>query len=235
MQTTSSLESKTQKLIVRNNILLVLLVLSIGYIIYQQLNNNHDVIYAKGIVIVDEEGKDRILIGAPVPKSKDRVRDDLEKVKKAWGSEFPSEYINWYQTYHHENFGMLILDDKGFDRLAIGSPTPDPNIGKRIGPATGIEINDEKGFERSGYGLLNVNGKNRVVLGLDNDNGTEGLSLILSDEGNTGLFMKSEYGEIFLGKTKNKNYYSKEYPFSGLVMKNDSLENLFKFNALKKK
>ena len=99
-------------------------------------------------------------------------------------------------------------------------------------PATGLEINDERGFERSGYGLLKVKGKNRVVLGLDNDNGTEGLSLILSDEGNTGLFMKSNEGSIFLGKTKNKNYYTEEFPFQGLFMKSDSLQKEFNFNLL---
>lgn len=46
------------------------------------LKNNYtfSVIRAKGIVIVDEKGKDRILIRAPIPYSKDRVRTNMDKV-----------------------------------------------------------------------------------------------------------------------------------------------------------
>lgn len=237
METPANLESNTKKLILRNNILMILLIASIGFMIYDRYvkKQTNDILYAKGIVIFDEEGKERILIGAPVPKTKHRIRDNYDKAMEAWADEFAPEYREWYKEYSHENYGMLILDEKGYDRLAIGSPTPDPNIGKRLGPATGIEINDEQGFERSGYGLMKVNGKNRVVLGLDNDNGTEGMSLILSDEGNTGLFLKNKHGEIFLGKTEQKNYYTQEFPFNGLVMKNDSLQKEFKYNVLKKK
>ncbi len=36
----------------------------------------------------------------------------------------------------------------------MGYPVPHPNIGRRIGPRTGLAINDAEGFERSGYGLL---------------------------------------------------------------------------------
>lgn len=229
METTSNLEAKTKKIIVRNNVLTLLLLVALGYILYVHIaKTNEDIIYAKGIVIVDDKGRDRVLIGAPVPKSKDRIRDDYDEAMKTWGGDFAPEYKEWYKTYSHENFGMLILDENGHDRLAVGSPTPDPNIGKRLGPATGIEINDERGFERSGYGLMKVNGKNRVVLGLDNDNGTEGMSLILSDEGNTGLTMRSDFGEIFLGKTETKNPYIDEYPFKGLILKKDSLQRKFK-------
>lgn len=34
------------------------------------------IIRAKGIIVEDENGRDRILIGSPVPFSKDRVRTD---------------------------------------------------------------------------------------------------------------------------------------------------------------
>jgi len=231
METSSILQEKMQKSMYKMYAVITLLVICVIYLIYHSQIEKNDIIYTKGIVIVDEDGKERVLIGAPVPKSKDRIRDDYDKAMKAWGNDFPPEYKEWYKTYKHENYGMLILDENGYDRLAIGSPTPDPNIGKRIGLATGIEINDERGFERSGYNLINVNGKNRVVLGLDNDNGTEGMSLILSDEGNTGLTMKSDFGEIFLGKTETKNPYIDEYPFKGFVIKKDSVQK--KFNVLK--
>lgn len=62
--------------------------------------------------------------------------------------------------------------------MAIGDSVPDPNIGKRIGPSTGIVINDQEGFERSGYSLLSVGVEYRVVLGLDTKRGTEGLAFL---------------------------------------------------------
>lgn len=77
---------------------------------------------------------------------------------------------------------------------------PDPNIGKRIGPSTGIIINDQEGFERSGYGLLNVGGVYRVVLGLDTKRGTEGLALAVRDDGAVGVSVYgNEHSVAFLG------------------------------------
>ena len=31
---------------------------------------------------------------------------------------------------------MLTLSEDGFDRLVVGDPVPDPNIGMRIAPST---------------------------------------------------------------------------------------------------
>ena len=86
--------------------------------------------------------------------------------------------------------GMLVLDENGFDRLAIGDSTPDPNIGKRIGAGPGIDINDAAGFERTGYGLVTVDGKDRVVLGLDSKSGEEALSLMVREDGAAGLSIR---------------------------------------------
>ena len=72
--------------------------------------------------------------------------------------------------------GMLVLDENGFDRLASGDSTPDANIGKRIGAGPGIDINDAAGSERTGYRLVTVDGKDRVVLGLDSKSGEEALT-----------------------------------------------------------
>lgn len=160
------------------------------------------VLRARGLVIVDEAGRERILIGAPIPYASNRVRTDTLRVAREWAPGFPdsARYMGWYRNYRHTMHGMLVLDEQGFDRLAVGDSTPDPNIGRRIGPATGIEINDERGFERSGYGMLRVGTTNRVVLGLDGKNGTEGAALSLIDGGRVGL---SVYGRdqrlMFLG------------------------------------
>lgn len=166
---------------------------------------NNDVIRAKGIVIVDEQGRERILIGAPIPQAKHRVRTNLEKVKEVWGKRFPKEYMDWYKTYDHTANGMVILDENGFDRVAIGS-TPDPNIGQRIAQGMGVVINDEQGFERSGYQLLNVNGKNRMVLGLDRNDGTEGATLAILEDGTAGLTVMNKGTRAFLGNAPQSSY-----------------------------
>ena len=151
------------------------------------------IIRARGIIIEDQTGRERILIGAPIPPSKNRVRTDTARVSQLWGGRFPSraQYMEWYKGYRHALNGILVLDENGFDRVAMGDSVPDPNIGKRIGSSTGIVINDQEGFERSGYSLLNVGGVYRVVLGLDTKRGTEGLALVVRDDGAAGL---SVYG-----------------------------------------
>jgi len=161
------------------------------------------VIRTRGIIIEDETGRERILIGAPIPPAANRVRTNDERVRKIWGPRFPNleQYMGFYKDYRHSTNGIVILDENGFDRVAVGDPVPDPNIGKRIGPATGLVINDEQGFERSGYGLLNVNGQKRVVLGLDSARGQEGLTLSLYDEGSVGLSMRDGKRLIYVGST----------------------------------
>jgi hypothetical protein len=160
------------------------------------------VLRARGLVLVDDQGRERILIGAPIPSASHRVRTDDARVREAWAGRYPDpdEYMKYYAGYDNSTNGMLILDENGFDRVAVGSPTPDPNIGRRLGPSTGIVINDAQGFERSGYGLLTVNGSDRVVLGLDSNRGTEGLVLSLHDEsGYVGMDVASGSDRIFVG------------------------------------
>jgi hypothetical protein len=159
------------------------------------------VLRVRGLIVTDDSGHDRILIGAPVPASPWRVRTDSAKVRKAWASRFPNpdQYMKWYSEYRNSTNGILILGEDGFDRVVLGDPVPDPNIGKRIGADRGLVINDDEGFERSGYGLIDVNGKKRVVLGLDSNRGTEGLTLVLYDGGRVGMNVRSGSRSIFLG------------------------------------
>lgn len=148
----------------------------------------HDgVLRARGLIIEDDQGKERILIGSPIPEAKNRVRTDLARVREIWGKRFPEKYMEWYQGYQKNMNGILILDANGFDRVGLGDPVPDPNTGKRIAPSSGLVLNDEEGFERSGYGLLKVESRYRVVLGMDNAKGQEGATLFLEDDGPIGL------------------------------------------------
>lgn len=181
---------RLQKQIKRLQICIAFLAIAILVLIasaFDSAENHSQVLRARGLVIEDDEGRERILIGAPIPEAKNRVRTDFDKVKRAWANQFPSQFTDWYKTYQNHMNGILILDGNGFDRVALGDPVPDPNSGKRIAPSSGLVINDEQGFERSGYGLLNVQNRHRVVLGMDSDKGQEGLTLFLMDEGPIGV------------------------------------------------
>ncbi len=185
------------------------------------VQRDRGVIRARGIVLVDEKGRERILIGAPIPAARNRVRTDLARVERVWASRFedPKQYMRFYADYRHSMHGMLVLDENGFDRLALGDSTPDPNIGKRIGAGPGLEINDAAGFERTGYGLITVDGKDRVTLGLDSKRGTEGLTLSLSDDGHVGLRIDGDSAQrIFLGTTPGGGISGRRDPITGLII-----------------
>jgi hypothetical protein len=188
----------------------------------RQVNPDNDVLRCKGLVIEDAAGHERILLGAPVPAAKNRVRTDPARVEQVWAKRFGDgkQYMEYYKNYRHDTNGLLILDENGFDRIALGDPTPDPNIGRRIAPATGIEINDEQGFERTGYGLLNVQGVQRVVLGLDSRNGTEGIALVLRDDGQVGLMVHDGKQDLVLGRAPDHELEDDAgQPLLGIVWK----------------
>jgi len=178
--------------------------------------NNPQIIRVQGIIIEDASGNERILIGAPIPYAKNRIRTDTSRVKEEWGRFFPENYLDYYKNYNHNTDGILILDENGHDRLALGSSVPDPNIGPRIGSANGIILNDYRGFERSGYSLINVNGRDRVVIGLDNLNGTEGVSIGLFEDGTAGMTIGGQDKSIFLGKADSTYGYDGNKHFNGL-------------------
>jgi hypothetical protein len=158
---------------------------------------DEQIIRARGIVIVDSAGRERILIGAPIPEAKNRLRTNLTRVDSAWAGRFPKGvYMGYYVTYRNAVSGMVVLDEHGVDRVVVGDSLPDPNIGRRIGSDVGVLINDAHGFERSGYGLLTVKGHDRVVLGLDTDRGEEGVVLAVIDSGRMGVHVG---GQGFLG------------------------------------
>jgi hypothetical protein len=159
------------------------------------------ILRTRGLIIEDASGRERILIGAPIPAAANRVRTDEARARESWAGRYPDpdRYMGFYKGYNHETNGILILDDHGYDRLALGDPVPDPNVGKRIGPSTGMIINDEHGNERSGYGLLKVGDRYRVVLGLDSAQGREGLTLGLTDEGTVGMTVRDAKGSAWTG------------------------------------
>lgn len=175
-----------------------------------------DILRARGLIIEDAFGRERILIGAPVPQAASRVRTDMAKVAKAWGKRFPD--MDWYKGLDHSSNGILILDANGFDRIAIGDPTPDPNIGKRIAPTVGIQINDQEGFERTGWGYFPA--MDRVAFGLDSRKSEEGVMLFILEDGATGLNINAGEKAIFLGSaSEGTPPADTQVPFFGLLFR----------------
>ncbi|MYA64844.1 MAG: hypothetical protein F4139_05145 [Gemmatimonadetes bacterium] len=182
------------------------------------------VLRVRGLIIEDEAGRERILIGAPIPEADNRVRTDEARVREVWASRYDDgeAYMGYYQDYDHAANGIVILSEDGFDRVVLGDPVPDPNIGKRIAPSTGLVINDMQGFERTGYGVLVVDGTYRVVLGLDSNRGREGLVLMLEDDGLVGVSVGQGDDMIFLGDLPaGLGWWGLEELFRGLVIARD--------------
>ncbi len=183
--------------------------------------SDDQILRARGIVIVDSDGRERILIGAPIPDAKNRLRTNLARVDSAWSGRFPrGAYMKYYPTYRNAVSGILVLDEHGVDRVVVGDSLPDPNIGRRIGSNVGMLINDAQGFERSGYGLLTVKGRDRVVLGLDTDRGTEGVVLAVIDSGLVGMHVAGRGFFGFLGSSPAADSLDGVgQPFAGLLIK----------------
>jgi len=180
----------------RTVVLLLALIIIVGSSVAVLSDGNRNILRVQGLIVEDTEGNPRILIGAPFPEVKERKRQD-------------------------KSTGILLLDEKGIDRIAIGSPTPNPQIkgtvAKRMSPATGIQINDLNGNERSGYGIMD---SGSVVLGMDYESG-EGLALFVSKElGYTGVMINGNKRppnnqRVFLGTNVKKED-------NGMLVLNDS-------------
>jgi hypothetical protein len=199
---------------------LTLILAGIVLAAFRSRSSDDQIVRARGLVIVDAEGRERILIGAPIPGARNRVRTDTARVRAIWGRRFPREYMEYYNGYRHDVNGILVLDANGFDRVALGDSVPDPNIGRRIGSEAGILINDAEGFERSAWGLLNVKGRYRTVLGLDDNHGGEGVSLAVIDSGAVGITTRVGDQTLYLGTAPpNDSHTQLTEPFHGLLIR----------------
>lgn len=98
--------------------------------------------------------------------------------------------------------GLIVVDEKGVERVRIGSPLPDPMIGgKRLprqGVVSGILISDSDGDERGGYVTSDTTGD--AFLSLDAKNVQQTLFLANRD-GGANL-------AIWSGNKRNVNYVS---------------------------
>ena len=107
---------------------------------------SQSVLRVRGIVIEDEQGRPRLLLGAPTPAVPNRTRP---------------EPVN----------GLILLGPNGADRVVISYPGLEPQVvgkvEKRSIPVTsaGFIINDAEGNERAGLGASDDG--TRVALGMD--------------------------------------------------------------------
>ena len=194
--------------------------------------SSNKILRAKGIIIVDDNGRERILIGAPLPGAANRVRTDTARVRELWSKRFgnPEQYMKWYRDYNHAANGILVLDEQGYDRLCLGDGVPDANIGPRIGKQTGLIFCDPEGFERGGIGVINVGEKqNRVVMALDGEGGTDATGIAVLEDGETGFFAGGKGHRMFLGAAPADSYSPE--PFFGMVV-NKKQQTLYKLNLL---
>jgi hypothetical protein len=211
---------------------LIVLSLSSQLLFSFRETDDNKILRAKGIIIVDDRGRERILIGAPLPHASNRVRTDTARVRALWSQRFGNadQYMKWYKDYDHKANGILVLDEQGYDKVCLGDGVPDANIGQRIGKQTGLIFCDNEGFERGGIGVLNVGVKqNRVVMALDGENGTDATGISVMEDGETGFFAGGKGYRMFLGASP-ANGYSPE-PLFGMVI-NHKKKSLYKLNLM---
>jgi len=207
-------------------------VLSLQFLFSFKENGDNKILRAKGIVIVDDHGRERILIGANLPHASNRVRTDTARVRALWSQRFgnANQYMKWYQDYNHQANGILILDEQGYDKVCLGDGVPDANIGQRIGKQTGLIFCDNQGFERGGIGVINLTDKqNRVVMALDGENGTDATGISVMEDGETGFFAGGKGYRMFLGAAPADSYTPE--PLFGMVV-NKKGKSLYKLNLM---
>ncbi|MBL7945168.1 MAG: hypothetical protein JNN32_03825 [Flavobacteriales bacterium] len=172
---------------------------------------------AKGIIVEDTLGRDRILIGAPFPTSAQRVRTDTAAVRAVWSERFGGDrYMEWYKDYRHDGVGMLVLNAEGYDRVLIGEQLPDPNTGVRIGSPTGVFWNDHEGIELGGLGALRLHEDStyRNGLGLDDQDG-EGMHLMILEDGSKMLRTVHPGGMLLQGRLAARGHFGDTVDFIG--------------------
>lgn len=102
-----------------------LAVLSFAVVAFKPHEGVQDLIKAKKLVVVDDDGKERVVIGRPAGES------------------------------GKDASGVFVYDPRGQLRVSTASPQPNPpGEGQRRDAASGLLIYDATGKERGGFGTL---------------------------------------------------------------------------------
>lgn len=169
-QRMGSLEKETQRLRYIcwiQTLMIVVIALSATLTRRVEAQGSPRVLRTHGVVIEDDHGRARLILGTPLPEVQERKRH---------GSLTDS---------------IVFLDEQGNDRLTLGegpNPQAQGKILHRIATFFGVLIHDDKGNERGGYGWL-PNG--RAVATLDRP-GLDAWAAVVDDK--TGFAgMRVEY------------------------------------------
>lgn len=209
-------------------LLVVFLMLITGWMVTIHLLRDRKepaILRARGIIIEDETGRDRILIGAPVPASGSRVRTDTALVRRHWSGAYPEpdSFMKWYRDYRHSTVGMVVMNESGFDRVLVGDQLADPNTGRRMFDASGILWNDREGWERGGAGVNTLkDGRARSIIGVDGAEG-EAVHLMALEDGTNALSVRGKNRMLLLGHAAPANlFFRNKEPFTGLRLFDES-------------
>ena len=95
-----------------------LMTVALAALFFRSGTETEGVLRARGLIIEDDAGRERILIGAPIPEAANRVRTDTARLREAWGPRFAEfrdgymeEYMSYYQDFKHSTNGILILSE----------------------------------------------------------------------------------------------------------------------------
>jgi len=105
----------------------------------------------------------------------------------AWTWQSKSETVDTLRARQ-----IVLVDEKGTERVYIGSPVPDPMMGgkrqKRRSPATGLILNDADGNETGGFSVLS----DGTLAFCGDYKGYERLCLYFLPNGKSGLLVEDE-------------------------------------------
>jgi hypothetical protein len=128
------------------------------------------ILHLRGLVIEDDQGRARILLGSPFPVVADRQRHDATAT------------------------AMVFLDEQGHDRFSIGEKMPPQIDGEiprnyaKLSTGFGLTLYDQFGNDRGGMGFLsNGSSISRVVFGLDRPKGDAIGAIVDDTTGYAGL------------------------------------------------
>lgn len=135
-------------------------------------SNQGNVLRVRGLIIEDDQGHPRIILGAPTPNVAGRKR---------------SEGVD----------GIVLLGPNGADRVVMSYPGLEPQVMGKVEkrsiavPSAGLVINDSDGNERAGFGVSDDGA--RISLGLDYAD-RDAMGLLVSP-GFSGLAIFARNGE----------------------------------------
>jgi hypothetical protein len=144
-----------------------------------------DVIRARGIIIEDHEGRERIVLGAPIANASSDARLGA-------------------------TVGLVVLDSTGRLNVALGRNTPlilsDGRSGERIATAAGVTIYDPRnGHERGGMGAF-MDGRANVCLDYDTRS-KEAVCLAVAP--------RDQYAAVLLNGTPGEDVFDRAVMYVG--------------------